>query len=153
VSRPFGASALEPTSPLSDGVGGRGDSSVREPVSRVFPPATASAAAARRFVGAALCRWEVDPDVAELACLLTSELITNACRHARSRARVSVLQQPEAVRVEVHDRGGGPVRVGHPKPEQEGGRGLHIVDALASRWGSTASEGGTLVWFEFPTGR
>jgi anti-sigma regulatory factor (Ser/Thr protein kinase) len=139
---------------LFDGVGGRGDSSVLESVSSVFPPAAASAATARRFVGAALRRWDVRPDVAELACLLTSELITNACRHARSRARVSVVQQPEAVRVEVHDSGGGRLRVGRrPKPEQQGGRGLHIVDALASRWGSTASDEGTVVWFELPTGR
>jgi anti-sigma regulatory factor (Ser/Thr protein kinase) len=128
------------------------DSSVLDGVSTVFPAVPASAAAARRFVGAALCRWEVAPDVAELARLLTSELITNACRHAGSRARVSVVQQPETVRVEVYDSGGGRVRVRHPQPEQQGGRGLHIVDTLASRWGSRASEGGTLVWFELPTG-
>lgn len=32
-------------------------------------------------------------------------------------------------------------------PLQVHGRGLQIVDALATRWGSTLDSGGTTVWF------
>ncbi|MDR2985719.1 MAG: ATP-binding protein, partial [Nocardiopsaceae bacterium] len=32
----------------------------------------------------------------------------------------------------------------------EGGRGLYLVDQLASRWGSRPTEDGKAVWFEMP---
>jgi hypothetical protein len=34
--------------------------------------------------------------------------------------------------------------------DDESGRGLAIVDALASRWGVDRFEGGKSVWFEVP---
>jgi hypothetical protein len=38
-----------------------------------------------------------------------------------------------------------PRRVG---PDAEGGRGLALVDALASDWGTTTTDDGKIVWFE-----
>jgi len=32
----------------------------------------------------------------------------------------------------------------------EGGRGLYLVDQLAERWGSRPTDGGKAVWFEMP---
>ena len=32
----------------------------------------------------------------------------------------------------------------------EGGRGLYLVDQLAIRWGSRPTEDGKAVWFEMP---
>jgi anti-sigma regulatory factor (Ser/Thr protein kinase) len=32
----------------------------------------------------------------------------------------------------------------------EGGRGLYLVDQLATRWGTRPTEGGKAVWFEIP---
>jgi hypothetical protein len=48
----------------------------------------------------------------------------------------------------VTDHGPGFARVAEhrPGPEDPGGRGLSLVDALADRWGS--ADGGTRVWFE-----
>jgi serine/threonine-protein kinase RsbW len=53
------------------------------------------------------------------------------------------------VRVEVTDPGSGfsKPRVGPPAPDALGGRGLLIVDRLATRWG-VSSGSPTRVWFE-----
>ncbi len=122
-----------------------------ESVSTIFPSVPPSAASARRFVDAALQRWDVPVDIADVAVLLTSELVTNAYRHASCDAQVSVVHRPGVVRVEVHDAGGGRVQRRPLDPGRPDGRGLNIVDALAGRWGSTTSESGTLVWFELAT--
>jgi len=121
-----------------------------ESVSTVFPAVPPSASGARRFVNAALGRWDVPGQVVEIALLLTSELVTNAYRHAECDAQVSVVRRPGMVRVEVRDAGGGRVQRRALDPAQPDGRGLNIVDALATRWGSATSESGTLVWFELP---
>ena len=134
-----------------NGIDGRPGNGNFESVSTVFPSVPPSVASARRFVSAALRRWGVDPDVAEVALLLTSELVTNAYLHAACDAQVSVVRRPELVRVEVHDSGGGGVERRPLDPEVADGRGLNIVDALATRWGSQTSESGTLVWFELAT--
>jgi anti-sigma regulatory factor (Ser/Thr protein kinase) len=135
---PLDATARETTSPE---VG-------FESVSTVFASVPPSAGSARRFVGAALRRWDVSDAVIEVALLLTSELVTNTYRHADSDARVSVLRRPGLVRVEVHDSGEGGVQRRPLDPEQPDGRGLNIVETLAQGWGCMSSEGGTLVWFE-----
>jgi anti-sigma regulatory factor (Ser/Thr protein kinase) len=129
----------------------RSDDRGFQSVSTVFPSVPPSAASARRFVGAALRRWDVDAEVADIALLLTSELVTNSYRHAACDAQVSVVRRPDIVRVEVHDAGGGQVRRRALDPEVPDGRGLNIVDSLATRWGSQTSESGTLVWFELAT--
>ncbi|MGH8985105.1 MAG: ATP-binding protein [Acidimicrobiia bacterium] len=123
-----------------------------ESVSTVFPAVPPSASGARRFVNAALGRWDVPGDVVETALLLTSELVTNSYLHAACDAQVSVVRRPGMVRVEVRDSGGGRVQRRALDPARADGRGLNIVDALATRWGSATSESGTLVWFELPMG-
>lgn len=85
-------------------------------------------------------------------CLLVSELVTNAVRHADLEADDSVdlevVVYDERVRVEVSDSGPGFVpRTPTPDPEEPSGWGLLIVDRVADRWGVTTGEG-TRVWFE-----
>jgi anti-sigma regulatory factor (Ser/Thr protein kinase) len=120
-------------------------------VSTVFPAVAPSAGSARRFVRAALLRWEVPPDVVETALLLASELVTNSYRHADSQARVSVTRRDEAIRVEVHDSGAGEVHLRAADVDALDGRGLRIVEALAHRWGTDATDRGRMVWFEVLT--
>ena len=85
-------------------------------------------------------------------CLLVSELVTNAVRHAHLEADDSVdlevVVYDERVRVEVFDSGPGFVP-GTPAPnlEEPSGWGLLIVDRVADRWGVTTGPG-TRVWFE-----
>jgi anti-sigma regulatory factor (Ser/Thr protein kinase) len=117
-------------------------------ISTVFPAVAPSASGARRFVRSALQRAGVPPDQVSLAMLLTSELVTNAYRHARSDARVSVRVDHDTIRVEVIDLGSGGVELLEPDAEEVYGRGLQIVDALAARWGHDNDSIGTRVWFE-----
>jgi anti-sigma regulatory factor (Ser/Thr protein kinase) len=92
-----------------------------------------------------------DRKVCEDVKLLVSELVTNAVRHPRRDGfiGVSVELARGRVRVEVSDPGEGFSKpsVSAPAPDALGGRGLLIVDRLASRWGVTPGRP-TRVWFE-----
>jgi CheY-like chemotaxis protein len=82
------------------------------------------------------------------ATLLVSELVTNAVVHAGSASRCSVREAGNSLRVEVADWGPGVVKLREIAPAAVGGRGLHIVDRLASTWGTCAARGAKVVWFE-----
>jgi anti-sigma regulatory factor (Ser/Thr protein kinase) len=84
--------------------------------------------------------------------LLVSELVTNAVRHANLEdgdvIGLVVETLDGALRVEVHDPGGGFVpSAPSPDPARPSGWGLYLVAELADRWG-VDSDGRTLVWFE-----
>lgn len=115
-------------------------------VSTDLPPATASAGAARRFVRDALG----SPDEALLADveLLVSELVTNAVLHASSSPRLDVVLDDEQVRVEVYDDDPAMPRMLEPEADASGGRGILLLDRIASRWGAERRGEGKLVWFE-----
>jgi len=104
-------------------------------------PLASSAPAARRFASCTLRRWGAT-EVIELVQLLTSELLTNAAIHARSRVELVLNRRAAALRVEVHDGDATiPTRAGEC-------RGLVLIDALADRWGATGRGRGKVVWFE-----
>ena len=127
--------------------GGRHEQATDE-LSTVFPSVAPSAAGARRFVAAALRRWGCSDDFIELVLLLTSELVTNAYRHAGTETRVSVRLDDDCTRVEVRDVGRGEPELRPLDTDRVDGRGLQIVDALSDRWGYHSNAGGTAVWFE-----
>ena len=94
------------------------------------------------------CR-DYDGDLACTAMLLASELITNALEHGSGAITLLVTLTPDRVRVDVTD--GSPLQPA-PRvvgPEDEGGRGLAIVEHLASSWGMEllADGRGKSVWF------
>jgi two-component sensor histidine kinase len=95
------------------------------------------------------------PGVLNDALLLTSELVTNAVRHGGG-GDISCRLWPgqRVVRLEVADGNGTLPREVDRGLVADSGRGLHIVDTLASRWGSTPGqrESGKTVWFELDTG-
>jgi serine phosphatase RsbU (regulator of sigma subunit) len=114
-------------------------------------PGGAHAPAVARAAVETLPPGSLEPPVAHTARLLASELVTNSVRHGGGDEHdwigLEVALSPSALRVEVSDHGAGfepaPAR---PGPDDVGGRGLFLVDALADRWGS--ADGGTRVWFE-----
>jgi PAS domain S-box-containing protein len=55
-----------------------------------------------------------------------------------------------AVWVEVFDRDLRLPRIRSAEETDEGGRGLYLVDQIASRWGSRPTRNGKVVWFEMP---
>jgi anti-sigma regulatory factor (Ser/Thr protein kinase) len=107
---------------------------------------------ARSFVRDTLARWG-QTSVVDDALLVTSELFTNAVLHGSGRIDVYITLDPEALRVAVVDDGGRtpdrwPRRGATPTL---GGRGLRIVDAIASTWGNNFDPAGrTRVWAEMP---
>jgi anti-sigma regulatory factor (Ser/Thr protein kinase) len=108
-----------------------------------------AALAARRVVSGWL-DGRADAQFHDDACLLVSELVTNSVLHSDQPAgaplRISGFALNGVVRVEVEDRGQGPVRRRADDPV-DGGFGLQLLDLLAARWGVT-HEHGTRVWFE-----
>ena len=94
---------------------------------------------------------------AEAAALAVSELAARAIAYTRSglpggRFAVTLEAVPGAVLIRVHDQGarGRPDLAGRPAGEP--GRGLHIVAALATRWGTEWSVGGGRVtWCRIET--
>jgi anti-sigma regulatory factor (Ser/Thr protein kinase) len=102
--------------------------------------------AARRLVREWLPE-DLDGEKLESAQLLVSELVTNAVVHGRGRVILRADLDEDRVLVEVIDDGDGFERIVRQHDfESVGGRGLAIVDVLASRWG--IHEGTTHVWFE-----
>lgn len=85
--------------------------------------------------------------------LLVSEVVTNAVRHpsASGPIEMTLTLRGGRVRVEVTDPGGEgfakPPVSEPPPPDALGGRGLLIVDRVASRWGVETGRP-TRVWFE-----
>jgi len=106
-------------------------------------------AAARRFVRTALESVEADPAVIESAELLTDELVTNAIVHAACKSHLFIRAVKGVVRVEITDPDDHLPSMAAPDPDALGGRGLIIVNGLASAWGvEPTPTGGKTVWFE-----
>ena len=115
-----------------------------------FPGVVAIVPAARLFVRGILA----DSPRAADAELIAAELVTNAIRHTPSgepggQFTVSIWSKPGWTRIEVADDG---ASQWHPLPgdtEDEYGRGLTIVAALAERFGHDAdSSGAQTAWAE-----
>ena len=113
----------------------------------VLDPDTRSAAVARRVVEGALAKADLTHLLDE-ALLLVTELVTNAVVHAGTLVDLEVETDETGVRIEVADGGPGRVSVqGAPEETREGGRGLFLLDALATAWGTSSSPGRKAVWF------
>jgi hypothetical protein len=160
---------------------------------------------ARRLAAQTFRSWGMDPGQAELACLLVSEVVTNAVLHASitpspgrdleieplimpapvgvpagpasqvfpvppqtttgpegwagtspgapavSREfRLRLRRGAASVWVEVFDPDLRLPRIRTAGETDEGGRGLYLVEQLATRWGSRPTPEGKAVWFEMP---
>jgi serine phosphatase RsbU (regulator of sigma subunit)/PAS domain-containing protein len=64
--------------------------------------------------------------------------------------RLRIRKGKSSVWVEVFDSDLRLPRIRMAGENDEGGRGLYLVDQLASRWGSRPTEDGKAVWFEMP---
>jgi serine phosphatase RsbU (regulator of sigma subunit)/anti-sigma regulatory factor (Ser/Thr protein kinase) len=114
-----------------------------------LPADNSSPARARAIITEKLRDWQLG-SLVDSATLLTSELVTNAVRHAGTGLRLSLTRVgDDRVRIAVHDRAPGvAVQLRSSGEDAEGGRGLFLVEHLSAGWGSVAGETGKSVWFE-----
>ncbi|MFB7175231.1 ATP-binding protein [Streptomyces sp. NPDC056254] len=104
----------------------------------------------RRLVLAVVRGWNLrltGETLDELA-LLCSEIIANAVRHTTGPSTVTVLWTGTRLRVEVTDTA---PELPFPRGcthHAESGRGLMLIAAIATDWGTTPTPTGKAVWFE-----
>ncbi|MGI5256784.1 ATP-binding protein [Streptomyces angustmyceticus] len=108
-----------------------------------------SVAVARRLVRCALTAWGME-ELADDGAVVVSELVTNAVRHARSEVIRLVVSRLDSatVRIGVVDKSKAPPRPRQPGTEDDSGRGLMLVAALADDWGTDPLPWGKRVWSE-----
>lgn len=107
---------------------------------------------ARDFVAETLSRWRLDHWV-EQATLITSELVTNAVRHAGTELTVRVRRARSAITIEVADGAADKEpRTGPADGRAGGGVGLMIVGRLAQAWGVERRRDGKAVWARLAVG-
>lgn len=114
-----------------------------------FHPHTRRVAHLRHIAGALLREGGIAEGTVETVQLLVSEIVTNAVVHGSGdRVRFSIsYDEGGDVLIEADD--GRPARVGvrHPAADDESGRGLLLVAALARGWGRR----GTCTWCRVAT--
>jgi len=114
---------------------------------RTFAAEPSSPGRVRRFVRRALAA-DVPADRLETAVLLASELASNAVLHARTDFEVRITVTPRILRLALSDESSRPPLPVNVDADATSGRGLRLLEGLASRWGSEAHPAGKSVWFE-----
>lgn len=118
--------------------------------SETLDPAALSAQTARGILDGVCVNADIAPDTIETALLLVSELVTNAVTHGGGRPVLDIHVGPDRLHVSVTDQDSTTPHVHRDNPLlAEGGRGMFLVETLASRWGVRPREpSGKTVWFE-----
>ena len=116
---------------------------------RQYPAVLTTAARARDDLAAFLREHGHDALVA-VAVLMVSELATNSVLHASGPVTLRAQLDGRVLRVNIDDTGG--TLPAPRQPHSTGGRGLHIVAALATDWGAEPTHGnGKTTWFTIGT--
>ncbi|MFD7713335.1 ATP-binding protein [Streptomyces sp. NPDC059786] len=117
-----------------------------------YPRDRRSVGMARDLTRSTLTDWRITRRGDDII-LCVSELATNAVLHGVPPGRCFdlglALAADGVLEVEVRDSGGGAVRESEPGPDALGGRGLHLVRALADDWGVRVRDPGKVVWCAF----
>jgi PAS domain S-box-containing protein len=109
-------------------------------------PGARAVAVGRHFTARILRQWG-RLELADPACLLVSELLTNAVRHARTPIGLHLHHNAREVVIEVSDDSAHLPRRRLAQADDENGRGLMIVESLAASWGTRVTDAGKTVWF------
>ncbi|MGW7757628.1 ATP-binding protein [Streptomyces violaceusniger] len=123
-----------------------------------FPATPRGARLARRLAVRRMEEWGYPPasDASCTVALLVAELASNAVRHGRVpgrdfRLRLACVAATRTIRIEVSDAREDrlPAIPSAPTGDDESGRGLLLVDLLATRWGTAPRfPVGKTVWAE-----
>ncbi|UQU62991.1 ATP-binding protein [Couchioplanes caeruleus] len=101
--------------------------------------------AARHAATAVLAGWGYRDDLwLDTAAVVISELVTNAVNHGGGCVEVRIESHDERVTVLVAD--GSSVVPRRREPDERGGRGIALIEAMAVCWGVRDHQGGKQVW-------
>lgn len=116
--------------------------------------------ALRRIMRTHLRMWGL-PHLVDAAQLCISELASNAIRHVglHTAVRLDVSMRGTALRIELQDSDPAdramlpaPGRTSEEPWDGESGRGLYLVEAVATRWGWFPVVDGKCIWVEIEAG-
>jgi anti-sigma regulatory factor (Ser/Thr protein kinase) len=111
-----------------------------------LPAETGSASVGRTLVAAAIGDSASIDDI----ILTTSELVTNAVKHGDGPVDLTLTHSSGTIRIEAASAFAGSEPTPRPAADDDpGGRGLALVEALASRWGWERRAHVLRVWAEF----
>ncbi len=112
-----------------------------------LPPEPSSATRARTLAREQL-EASCSTDTVETVALLVTELVTNAILHARTPLLLTLESCPGHVRICVEDHSIDQPAVRSYESDAVTGRGLALVEQLASTWGVDTTPVGKVVWCE-----
>jgi anti-sigma regulatory factor (Ser/Thr protein kinase) len=121
--------------------------STRDDFSWMVPCDLAAVSQARKLTQQQVSYWGF-AEHSDTAELLVTELVTNALTHGHVPIRLCLRNRFSGLRGEVSDCHPALPRLRPHEPDEEAGRGLQLLDVLASRWGVEPQSGGKTVWFE-----
>ncbi|MFK0117029.1 ATP-binding protein [Streptomyces sp. NPDC090994] len=110
----------------------------------------------RQAATAQLGQWGM-PHAVEETELVVTELATNVIKHVGEGTSATLVleRDGERLRVEVHDKSHSVPSLSAAGCDDECGRGLHLLAAVAEEWGTLLTAAGKAVWCEIaaPAGR
>lgn len=114
----------------------------------------------RRFIAAQLARCGLVPSDGTVAylddvLLATSELLANAVKFGDGELDLCLQVHRDEINVQVTDDNPAQATRRSPEVFDENGRGLALVEAVATRWGQERRGTGKAVWcsFSLPSGK
>lgn len=118
-----------------------------------LPPTDGAPALARAEVADCCRRWQVE-EVCDEAQIIVSELVTNVVTHAHTDAEVVLVLRDGLLHIQVRDGAFSPApfpvrplaALFSRRAAPTGGRGLLLVAALATAYGTTVGVDGKTVW-------
>ncbi|MER6702862.1 ATP-binding SpoIIE family protein phosphatase [Streptomyces fumanus] len=123
------------------------DAAQQAAVAREYAPVSGAVPDARDLVSRTMREWGLRHLVNDMM-LIADEMVANAVRHARTPLRVELRRSGERVVLEVTDSSTEEPRLIVSQPGEFGHRGIFLVDAIATRWGTRPIDGGKVVWAE-----
>ena len=110
-----------------------------------FEPTIDAPRSSRAFIREHLADWGA-LECEHEAVLVVTELVSNVVRHAATPIHIHAEFDAPNLRVEVRD-GSSVLPAVIDLADEEHGRGLRIVQELATAWGVEQREDGKAVWF------
>jgi STAS domain-containing protein/histidine kinase-like protein len=131
---------------IAEAFGALGEPDPEHRLALSLEPVVGAARRSREEIADACDRWD-RTDLAGSACIVVTEMVNNVVAHARTPMVVLLAARNAGLAVAVRDDSArAPSFTGAPAPTSYGGRGMLLIDSVASRWGCLLLADGKVVW-------